>query len=139
MPSTVDMCKEAIAALRDRTGSSRHAIKAYILAKFGLEPTPKALTKALSKGDFVKNKGSYKLTTRARSQANAALAAASRAAASRAGASWSHAAGLHSSAVRQRQLSAARESRATTSQPAAAAAAAAARIDVVDLCSSDED
>jgi hypothetical protein len=30
MPTTADMCKEAILSLKDRTGSSRHAIKAYI-------------------------------------------------------------------------------------------------------------
>ena len=62
MPTTADMCKEAILSLKDRTGSSRHAIKAYILAKYGKEPTAKALTAALAKDIFVKNKGSFKLT-----------------------------------------------------------------------------
>jgi histone H1/5 len=66
MPTTADMCKEAILSLKDRTGSSRHAIKAYILAKYGKEPTPKALTAALSKDIFVKVKGSFKLTAEAK-------------------------------------------------------------------------
>jgi histone H1/5 len=66
MPTTADMCKEAILSLKDRTGSSRHAIKAYILAKYGKEPTAKALTAALAKDIFVKNKGSFKLTPEAK-------------------------------------------------------------------------
>jgi histone H1/5 len=66
MPTTADMCKEAILSLKDRTGSSRHAIKAYILAKYGKEPAAKALTAALAKDIFVKNKGSFKLTPEAK-------------------------------------------------------------------------
>ena len=62
MPTTADMCKEAILSLKDRTGSSRHAIKAYILAKYGLEPEAAALTAALNTKWFLKNKGSFKLS-----------------------------------------------------------------------------
>ena len=69
MPTTADMCKEAILSLKDRTGSSHHAIKAYILAKYGKEPTAKALTAALAKDIFVKNKGSFKLTPEAKKPA----------------------------------------------------------------------
>lgn len=69
MPSTADMCKEAVLSLKDRTGSSRHAIKAYILAKHGKEPTAKSLTAALGKDMFVKNKGSFKLTQEAKKPA----------------------------------------------------------------------
>jgi hypothetical protein len=69
MPTTADMCKEAILSLKDRTGSSRHAIKAYILAKYGKEPAAKALTAALAKDIFVKNKGSFKLTPEAKKPA----------------------------------------------------------------------
>ena len=84
MPTLADMCKEAILSLKDRAGSSRHAIKAYILAKYGKEPSPKALTTALSKDIFVKNKGSYKLGA-APKKAPAKKAAAKKAAAAKCG------------------------------------------------------
>jgi hypothetical protein len=65
-PPLTKMCAEAILRLKDRTGSSRWAIKAYILAKYGLECdvdyTPSALTAALNTKWFVKNKGSFKLS-----------------------------------------------------------------------------
>ena len=55
-PPLTTMCAEAILSLKDRTGSSRHAIKAYNLAKYGLEPEGAALTAALNTKWFVKNK-----------------------------------------------------------------------------------
>ena len=61
-------------SMKDRTGSSRHAIKAYILAKYGDEPTAKALTHALSQDIFVKNKGSFMLKPGFRSPAAEPLA-----------------------------------------------------------------
>lgn len=35
MPTTADMCKAAIIALKDRQGSSLQAIKKYVLATYG--------------------------------------------------------------------------------------------------------
>jgi hypothetical protein len=65
-PPLTKMCAEAILRLKDRTGSSRWAIKAYILAKYGRECdvdyTPSALTAALNTKWFLKNKGGFKLS-----------------------------------------------------------------------------
>ena len=61
-PPLTKMCAEAILSLKDRTGSSRHAIKAYILAKYGREFEEAALTAALTTKWFVKNKGSFKFS-----------------------------------------------------------------------------
>ena len=62
-PPLTKMCAEAILSLKDRTGSSKHAIKAYILVKYGLEPEGAAVRAALSNTKwFLKNKDSYKLS-----------------------------------------------------------------------------
>jgi hypothetical protein len=76
MPTTADMCQEAFLSLKDRAGSSRQAIKTYILAKYGKEPTAKALTAALAKDIFIKDKGTFKLTPAAPAPAAASTAAA---------------------------------------------------------------
>ena len=63
MPTTADMCKEAILSLKDRTGSSRHAIKAYILAKHGKVPCARTMAAVLDGDCFVKinHGGRFKL------------------------------------------------------------------------------
>eukprot|EP01049_Picozoa_sp_SAG25_P000630 SAG25_NODE_22_length_22323_cov_52.926874_15_plen_148_part_00 len=67
MPSTADMCKAAIAALKDRQGSSLPAIKKYVLATYGKEIKGKLVTAALAKADiFIKVGGKYKLTPAAK-------------------------------------------------------------------------
>jgi histone H1/5 len=66
MVTTAEMCKAAIIALKERSGSSRQAIKKYILATYGKEPTTKLLSTALAKDIFVPNKGKFKLTPAAK-------------------------------------------------------------------------
>ena len=53
-PLVLDMCKEAIRTLNDRSGSSRHAIKAYILAKHGKVPCARTMAAVLDGDCFVK-------------------------------------------------------------------------------------
>uniref|UniRef100_A0A7S2Y1F8 H15 domain-containing protein n=1 Tax=Fibrocapsa japonica TaxID=94617 RepID=A0A7S2Y1F8_9STRA len=67
MPSYYDMAKAAILALKDRTGSSLPAIKAYITAnypsvKFLPHALRAALKKAVEAGKLIKVKASYKLS-----------------------------------------------------------------------------
>jgi hypothetical protein len=68
----------AIETLKDRTGSSMQAIKKYTQANFPKDKTYqnsmflKALTHGVAKGDFVKNKGSYKLSADFKKKAAAA-------------------------------------------------------------------
>ena len=66
IPPFTQMCAEAIVSLKDRTGTSRHAIKAYIEAKYGLKNDidylPSKLTTALNTQWFVNNNCSYKLS-----------------------------------------------------------------------------
>jgi histone H1/5 len=61
-----DLAKEAIASLKDRTGSSAQAIKAYITSnhpsiKFAQHLLRTALNKGAESGKFVKVKASFKL------------------------------------------------------------------------------
>ena len=64
MRSTADMCTEAIMSLKDRSGSSCHAIKTYIFSAYREEPTAQEPVAALAKDDiFIKNKGKFKLNT----------------------------------------------------------------------------
>jgi hypothetical protein len=65
--SYFDMAKEAIGALKERTGSSSQAIKAYIASKypacnFQQHLLRAALKKATTAGKFVMVKASYKLS-----------------------------------------------------------------------------
>lgn len=67
MPSTVDMCKAAILALKERNGSSRHAIKKYVLATFKKTIGGKLMSSTLSKAAvFVQVRGKFKLTATAK-------------------------------------------------------------------------
>ena len=64
--SYVELAKEAIAALKERTGSSPQAIKAHIVAnhpsiKFAQHLLRAALKKGAETGKFIKVKASFKL------------------------------------------------------------------------------
>jgi histone H1/5 len=64
--SYFELAKEAIAALKERTGSSPQAIKAYITSnhssiKFAQHLLRAALNKGVETGKFVKVKASFKL------------------------------------------------------------------------------
>ncbi|KAJ1422995.1 hypothetical protein B484DRAFT_398848 [Ochromonadaceae sp. CCMP2298] len=64
--SYFDMCKAAIVALKDRTGSSPQAIKAFITATypdvtFGQHLMTAALKRGVEKGQLIKIKASFKL------------------------------------------------------------------------------
>lgn len=64
--SYVELAKEAIAALKERTGSSQQAIKAYITSnhpsiKFAQHLLRAALNKGVEAGKFIKIKASFKL------------------------------------------------------------------------------
>lgn len=64
--SYFELAKEAIAALKERTGSSAQAIKAHIVAnhpsiKFAQHLLRAALNKGSETGKFVKIKASFKL------------------------------------------------------------------------------
>lgn len=64
--SYFELAKEAIAALKERTGSSAQAIKAHIVAnhptiKFAQHLLRAALNKGSETGKFVKVKASFKL------------------------------------------------------------------------------
>ena len=67
MPTTAEMCKAAILALKERSGSSRQAIKKYVAANFGKDIGGKLMSTALAKEDiFIKNGGKFKLTAAAK-------------------------------------------------------------------------
>lgn len=64
--SYLELAKEAIAALHERTGSSPQAIKAYITSnhasiKFAQHLLRTALSKGVESGKFIKIKASFKL------------------------------------------------------------------------------
>jgi histone H1/5 len=64
--SYLELAKEAIAALKERTGSSPQAIKAYITSnhpsiKFAQHLLRTALNKGVETGKFIKVKASFKL------------------------------------------------------------------------------
>lgn len=64
--SYLELAKEAIAALKERTGSSPQAIKAYITSnhpsiKFAQHLLRAALNKGVETGKFIKVKASFKL------------------------------------------------------------------------------
>ena len=64
--SYLELAKEAIAALKERTGSSPQAIKAYITSnhasiKFAQHLLRTALSKGVESGKFIKIKASFKL------------------------------------------------------------------------------
>ena len=64
--SYLELAKEAIAALKERTGSSPQAIKAYITSnhatiKFAQHLLRTALSKGVEYGKFIKIKASFKL------------------------------------------------------------------------------
>eukprot|EP01043_Picozoa_sp_COSAG02_P028461 COSAG02_NODE_1725_length_11184_cov_171.211728_6_plen_190_part_00 len=59
--ATLYMCEEAILSSGNRIGSSSHEIKQWILAKYGKEPTSRALSAALCRRTFLKRKGRFKL------------------------------------------------------------------------------
>lgn len=67
-PTYFDMCKEAIMALKNRKGSSAQAIEKYILANIMDEESFKkfhmrnALKSGAAKGNFIKVKGSFKVS-----------------------------------------------------------------------------
>lgn len=65
--SYLELAKEAIAGLKERTGSSSQAIKAYITSnhpsiKFAQHLLRTALARGVDSGKFVKVKASFKLT-----------------------------------------------------------------------------
>ena len=73
-PTNSAMAKEAISALKDRTGSSLAAIKSYIATKYPehtLQPhfLRAALKKGVADGTFVMVKASYKLSAAAKKPA----------------------------------------------------------------------
>jgi histone H1/5 len=80
-PTNSAMAKEAISALKDRTGSSLAAIKSYIATKYPehtLQPhfLRAALKKGVADGTFVMVKASYKLSAAAKKPAPKKKAAA---------------------------------------------------------------
>jgi histone H1/5 len=73
-PPTASMVKAAIKALKERNGSSLPAIKKYIAANYKCDIVKiarfinKALKQGVEKGVFTKNKGSFKLSAKAKEE-----------------------------------------------------------------------
>ena len=78
--SYLELAKEAIAALKERTGSSPKAIKAYITSnhpsiKFAQHLLRTALNKGVETGKFIKVKASFKLAASEKKTPKKVLAA----------------------------------------------------------------
>ena len=86
-PKYGDLAKQAILALKDRTGSSLPAIKKYFAANFKTATNETALKQALKmgvhKGTFVRVKASYKVSAEAKKASAKKKAATKKAAANR--------------------------------------------------------
>ena len=57
----VEMCSEAILALKERDGSARQAIKVYVYTTYGTEVSPRSMSRALKDPMFVENRGKFQL------------------------------------------------------------------------------
>lgn len=78
--SEVEMIKAAIVALKDRNGSSRVAIKKFVLTTYAKEIKANIMSTALKDPAFVSNGGKWKVTLASCLEATAKKAAAAAAA-----------------------------------------------------------